>query len=175
MTQVIVVSGVSGSGKSTVGRVLAARLSLPFQEGDDLHPPENIERMKAGRPLDDERRRGWLLAIGAWIDAHLEQGGVITCSALRRRYRDLLMHGRGDRVRFVFLLARADVLSNRLLLRTGHFMPPALLSGQLMALEMPDADERAILIHVDDLEVQEVVDRILGALVATPPGGGGSR
>jgi gluconokinase len=172
LKRVIVVSGVSGSGKSSVARALAARLSLPFQEGDDLHPPENIARMRAGRPLDDESRRGWLAAVGAWIDTHREQGGVITCSALRRRYRETLVRGRGDRIKVLFLLAGSNVLAERLSRRAGHFMPPSLLPSQLATLETPGPDEGAILIDVDELSVQEVVDRAIRLPDAEPSAGG---
>ncbi|MCC2659105.1 MAG: carbohydrate kinase, thermoresistant glucokinase family [Panacagrimonas sp.] len=170
--RVIVVSGVSGSGKSRVAQALAARLSLPFQEGDELHPAANIARMRAGHALDDEDRREWLAAVSAWIDAQLERdGGVITCSALRRTYRQALVRGRGERIRFLFLLARPDVLEQRLSNRVGHFMPPSLLPSQLSTLESPDADEGAVLVHVDDIDVQTVVDRavvLLEASAATP-------
>jgi gluconokinase len=166
VVRVIVVSGVSGSGKSTVARALAARLSLPFEEGDDLHSPENIARMRAGHPLDDETRREWLAAVGAWIDAHLEEGGVITCSALRRRYRQALVRGRGDRIKILFLRARPDVLVTRLSRRVGHFMPRSLLPSQLTTLERPDPDEGAIVIDVDELAVEEIVDRAIVLLDA---------
>jgi gluconokinase len=164
VSRIIVVSGVSGSGKSRVAHALAARLLLPFQEGDDLHSPDNISRMKAGQPLDDDTRREWLTAVAAWIDNHLDQGGVITCSALRKRYREALVRGRGDRIKFLFLLARSQVLEQRVSDRTGHFMPVSLLPSQLAALEVPDADEGAVLIDVDELNVQEVVDRALQLL-----------
>lgn len=164
MSPVIVVCGVAGSGKSSVAQILAARLSLPFQEGDDLHPLHNIARMKAGHPLDDEARRDWLVAIGAWIDAHLEHGGVISCSALRRDYRQRLVRGRTDQVKLLYLQVAPEVLEHRLRHRLGHFMPAHLLASQLATLESPRVDEQALVIEVRDLDINGVVERALHLL-----------
>jgi len=141
----LIVMGVSGSGKTTVGRLLAGRLAWAFEEGDDLHPAANIEKMKSGRPLDDEDRRPWLEAIGRWIDASAEadRAAVVTCSALKRAYRDLLAQKR-PQVLFVFIDLDRATLAERVAGRKGHFMPASLLDSQLADLEPPGADEPAI-------------------------------
>lgn len=136
---VVVLMGVAGSGKSTVGRLLAEQLEWPFQEGDLLHPPGNVAKMAAGHPLTDDDRWPWLTRIHEWISAHPD--GVITCSALKRRYRDVL---REPHVRFVHLAASEDDLLARLATRPEHFMPAVLLDSQLADLEPPDPDEQAI-------------------------------
>ena len=139
---VLVFMGVSGSGKTTVARLVADRLGWPFQEGDDLHPQSNIEKMKGGRPLTDADRRGWLIEIAEWIDRRLDASecGVITCSALKRSYRDLI-NRRGSGVVFVFLAASRATIAPRLALRQAHFMPSSLLESQFADLEDPDSDE----------------------------------
>ena len=141
--------GVSGSGKSTISTMLAARLGWPFQEGDDLHPPANVAKMHAGRPLDDEDRWPWLDAIAAWIDARQATGeaGVVTCSALKRIYRDRLIGARQG-VRLIFLHADRALLAERLAARKGHFMPPSLLDSQLATLEPPADDEHAVTVDL---------------------------
>ena len=118
---VVVVMGVSGSGKSTVGAALAERLGVPFADGDDLHPAENIAKMSAGRPLDDADRGPWLEAVGRWLAGHAGSGGVITCSALKRSYRDLLRRFAPD-AELVHLHGRHDVIARRQADRPGHFM-----------------------------------------------------
>jgi gluconokinase len=137
--------GVSGSGKTTIAELLAQRLSLRMLEGDSLHPRENIERMRAGVPLTDEDRHGWLCAIEAQIAAAARQkrGLVVSCSALKRRYRDILRSHVAD-VIFVYLRGDESTIGNRLNRRSGHFMPPALLDSQFDALEPPQADEAAM-------------------------------
>jgi len=142
----IVVMGVSGSGKSTVGGALARRLDVPFQDGDDLHPPANVAKMSAGHPLDDADRWPWLDAVGDWLAAH-EQGGVIACSALKRVYRDRL---RSHLPSAFFLMLHADerVLAARLAARRGHFMPGSLLESQLATLEPLGADENGATVDV---------------------------
>jgi gluconokinase len=137
--------GVSGSGKTTIAELLAKRLSSRTLEGDTLHPRENIERMRAGVPLTDENRRGWLEAIEAQIAAAAQQkrGLVVSCSALKRRYRDILRRRVPD-VILVYLRGDESTIGKRLNLRSGHFMPPALLDSQFEALEPPDADEVAM-------------------------------
>ncbi|HWK43419.1 MAG TPA: gluconokinase [Stellaceae bacterium] len=161
---ILVVMGVSAVGKTTVARGLAERLGWAFEEGDDLHPPENVAKMKSGQPLDDDDRRPWLLRIGVWIDACLAAGrsGVVTCSALRRRYRDLLAKDR-PAVRFVFLHGDHALLAGRIAHRHGHFMPTGLLDSQFATLEPPGPDENPISIEVGppagDL-VQQVIDRL---------------
>ncbi|MGA0601131.1 gluconokinase [Caulobacter sp. KR2-114] len=141
--RVLVMMGVAGAGKSTVGRLAADRLGWPFVEGDDLHPPANVARMAAGEPLTDADRAPWLQAVAAQIDAWIAagQGGVITCSALKRAYRDRL---RRPGVLFVFLAAAPDEVSRRLEARRGHFMPATLAGSQFATLEPPGADEAVL-------------------------------
>lgn len=154
---VLVVMGVSGAGKSTLGRALAERLGWTFQEGDDLHPPRNVEKMAAGIPLDDADRAPWLERIRSWIDAQLAEGrsGVVACSALKRRYRETLGVD-GEKVVLVYLEAAEALLEDRLGRRQGHFMPPALLSSQLVALEPPGVDERPIVVQAADTPDRQV-------------------
>lgn len=165
---IAVVMGVAGSGKTTVGRALARRLAWRFQEGDDLHPPENVAKMRAGQPLDDEDRAPWLAAVAARIDAWRRRGdaGVITCSALKRRYRDAIIGDRPE-VRLICLTARRAVLAQRLAARRGHFMPASLLDSQLAALEPPAPDEAALVVSAES-SVERVVEQIVAAL--EPPG-----
>ncbi len=144
---VLVVMGVAGSGKSTLAVRLARRLHWPFQEGDALHPQANVDKMAAGQPLDDADREPWLQLIAAWIDARAAAGepGIVTCSALKRGYRDVL---RRDFVRFVHLAGDRALLAQRMLERSGHFMPPTLLDSQLATLEAPGADEAVITVDI---------------------------
>jgi carbohydrate kinase (thermoresistant glucokinase family) len=144
VTPAIVVMGPSGCGKSTLGAALAARLGVPFIEGDALHPPENLAKMAAGVPLDDADRAPFLDAVGAALAARPE-GAVASCSALRRTYRDRL-RARAGRVAFVLPLAPRAVLAARLAGRAGHFMPASLLDSQMATLERPGADELACVV-----------------------------
>lgn len=156
--------GVSGSGKTAVGAALARRLRVPFADADDLHPPENIAKMSAGVPLTDEDRRPWLDAVAAWLAAHAETGGVASCSALKRAYRDVLRGGAPHTVH-LHLHGDREVLAERVDGRRGHFMPAALLDSQLATLEPLEADEVGQSLDVagpvDDLVEQSV--RILAA------------
>jgi gluconokinase len=159
---VLVIMGVSGSGKSTVAGLVASRLGWDLAEGDDLHPPANVAKMHSGQPLTDDDRWPWLESIADWIRAHTASGipGVITCSALKKRYRDVL---RGEGVVFVFLEGTKDRISDRLASRHGHFMPPALLASQFEALEAPTEDENFISLCVTATpaeEAREVIDRL---------------
>ncbi len=137
--------GVSGAGKTHFGHALAAALAAPFQEGDDLHPPENVARMAAGVPLTDEDRAPWLDRVAGWMAGHRQGWSVVTCSALRRAYRDRL-RAAAPEAAFVVLTVPEAVLRARLAHRTGHYMPPTLLPSQLATLEMPQADERALVL-----------------------------
>ena len=141
----VVVMGVSGCGKSTVGKLLARSLKAEFLEGDDLHPSRNIERMAAGIALTDNDRRDWLLEIAQQLaDAHASRHAlVVSCSALKRSYRDML-RAAANQLAFVHLHASRELLEARLAARPGHFMPSSLLDSQLQTLQPPGADERAI-------------------------------
>jgi carbohydrate kinase (thermoresistant glucokinase family) len=166
---VLVIMGVSGSGKSTIARPLAARLGWTFQEGDDFHPAANIAKMKSGVPLDDADRAPWLAAIAAWIDARAAAGeaGIVTCSALKRAYRDELTHGR-PQVRIVYLRGSQAVIAERLAKRQHHFMPPSLLQSQFADLQEPDSDEHPIAIDIDqpvEAQVAEII-KALGSSAA---------
>lgn len=162
--KILVVMGVSGVGKTAVGRAVAERLGWAFQEGDALHPEANIKKMSAGDPLADADRRPWLEAVAAWIDRqHTAKAyGVITCSALKRAYRDTIAGGRPE-VRLVYLTAQENVIAARLAARVGHFMPPGLLRSQLETLEEPAADEHPIVVDAA-LPVEAIVDTVLGFL-----------
>ena len=164
---VLVVMGVSGSGKTTVASMLAGRLGWHFAEGDDFHPAANIEKMHAGTPLNDDDRLPWLRAIAAQIDRWREGGesGVITCSALKHRYRAIII-GEREEVRLVYLKGDIDTIRRRLVARHGHFMPASLLQSQFEALEEPRAEERAIVVRVDG-GVAALVAEIIAALQAT--------
>jgi len=167
---IVVVMGVSGSGKSTVGRALAAELGWPFAEGDDFHPPANVARMRAGQPLTDEQRAPWLAAIAAWTrDQH--GGAVVACSALRRSYRDVLRGGGVD-VRFVMLNVEPAVLAQRMAHRPEHFMPASLLASQLDTLEPLAPDEDGITLDAAGRPEQVVADiraRLALGEAASPP------
>ena len=156
--------GVSGSGKSTVADALAKRLGWRYEDGDRFHPPGNVARMSAGHPLTDEDRLPWLQAIADEIDRVCRQGerAVIACSALKRAYRDILLHGRAD-VRFVFLKGTQDLIAGRLAARKGHFMPPDLLASQFRTLEPPAAGEYPITVSID-APVAAIVDDIIRQL-----------
>jgi len=159
----VVVMGVSGSGKSTVGAALGQRLRVPFADADDFHPPANIKKMSAGIPLDDSDRWPWLEAIGEWLAAHDEKGGVISCSALKRRYRDHIRH-HAHRVQFLHLEGSRDVIAARQASRPGHFMPASLLTSQFATLEPLAPDEHGLVIDVDqsvDAIVQQYVDHMV--------------
>jgi gluconokinase len=146
---ILLVMGVAGSGKTTIARLLADRLGWRFQEGDALHPPANVAKMSAGTPLTDEDRWPWLAAIAAVIDGWRAEGasGIVTCSALKRAYRAVLVGNRPD-VRLVHLAGEKPLIAARMAARRGHFMPPALLDSQFATLEPPGADENAITLDI---------------------------
>jgi gluconokinase len=161
---VLILMGVSGSGKTTIARQLANVLHWPIQEGDDLHPPANVAKMSAGTPLTDEDRWPWLHAIAAKIETWRVAGnsGIVTCSALKRAYRDILVAGHAD-VRVVYLQGTKELIAGRLAARRGHFMPAALLDSQFATLEEPAADEHPITVHIGPPAGAVVAD-ILAAL-----------
>ena len=160
----LVVMGVSGSGKSTIADHLARRLGWRYEDGDGFHPPANVAKMSAGHPLTDEDRWPWLRAIADEIDRLAAAGerAVIACSALKRAYRDILVHGRDD-VRIVFLQGTQELIAARLVARKGHFMPSGLLASQFRTLEPPGVDERPIKVSID-APVEAIVDSIVSQL-----------
>ncbi len=145
----VVVMGVSGCGKSTVGAALAQRLGVGFIEGDALHPPANVHKMAAGTPLTDDDRRGWLDAIAQALRAAEGQGAVVACSALKRRYRDRLREA-APGLRLVHLAGAEPLLAQRLARRSGHYMPASLLPSQLATLEPPALDEHALILDITE-------------------------
>lgn len=164
--RIAVVMGVTGAGKTTVGQTLARRLGWQFLEGDALHPPENVAKMRSGQPLDDDDRAPWLRAIAGQIDAWRRAGvcGVVSCSALKRAYRDVILGHRAD-MRLIYLHGTRQLLAARLAARHGHFMPASLLDSQLAALEPPGPDEHPIVVSID-APVDAVADRIVAELSA---------
>ena len=164
---VLVVMGVSGAGKTTVGKLLAERLGWAFEEGDSLHPLANVRKMEAGIPLTDDDRWPWLARVADWVDGQLDSGkdGVITCSALKRSYRTLI-NRRGSGVEFVYLAVSKSELEERVTNRPEHFMPASLLDSQLAVLEVPVDPEPAIREQAD-ADAILVVDRVLRDLSLT--------
>jgi gluconokinase len=154
--------GVSGSGKSTVGALLAAALKVPFLEGDSFHPPANVARMAGGIALTDSDREGWLQTLAQQLQQHAAQGVVLSCSALKRRYRDVLRSG-APALALVHLSGARDVLAQRLAGRSGHYMPPSLLASQLATLEPPQPDEHALSLDITQPPAQ-LVQRALAWL-----------
>ncbi len=157
---ILVVMGVSGCGKSTVGQLLAQRLGWSFKEGDELHPAVNVAKMHSGTPLTDADRWPWLQKIAEQMDAWRNTGrsGLITCSALAGRYRDFLRAGRPE-VHFLYLKGEKSLIAQRLTARTGHFMPPGLLDSQFVALEPPTSEEPVIEADIA-VPLQEMVQQI---------------
>lgn len=162
----VVVMGVSGCGKTTVGRLLAQHLGVPYIEGDELHPPSNVKLMAAGTPLTDEDRAGWLEAVGAEL-ARRPAGAVASCSALRRSYRDRLRQAVPG-LSFVHLHGSRALLSQRLAQRKGHYMPASLLDSQLQTLELPAPEEHVLQLDIDDTP-QTLAQRAALALEHTSP------
>jgi carbohydrate kinase (thermoresistant glucokinase family) len=158
---VLVLMGVSGSGKSTIALELRRVLHWPFREGDALHPPANVEKMRAGHPLDDADRLPWLQAVACWIDDRLKarEPGIITCSNLKRAYRDITI-GNRQGVRLIYLKGDGPVIRDRIMLRQHQYMPPSLLRSQLETLEEPTPDEHPIVVSVRG-STQEIVTELL--------------
>ncbi len=156
---ILVLMGVSGSGKSTVAQELQRVLGWPFQEGDDLHPPANIEKMRSGQPLNDQDRLPWLQAIARWIDECLaaDQPGIITCSNLKRAYRNITIGTRRG-VTLVYLKGDERVIQRRMLNRMHRYMPPSLLGSQFDTLEEPGEDEHPITVLVHGSIAETVVE-----------------
>ncbi|MET9257352.1 gluconokinase [Streptomyces sp. NPDC048182] len=163
---VVVVMGVAGTGKTTIGPLLAARLGVPYAEGDDFHPPANIAKMTAGTPLTDEDRRPWLDAIGGWAHGRAGLGGVVSSSALKRAYRDRLRLA-APGVVFVHLTGSRELIADRMSHRQGHFMPTALLDSQFATLQPLEADEAGVAVDVAG-SPEEIAERAADALKALP-------
>jgi gluconokinase len=161
----LIVMGVSGSGKTTIAALLAQELGWRFEDGDWFHPKANVEKMESGTPLTDADRQPWLEAIAAWVDDLHKKGarGVVACSALKRRYREVLARAGHEVVRFVYLKGDKALIARRITARHGHFMPPTLLESQFAALEEPSPDEHAIVVSVAGTP-REIVSDILAAL-----------
>jgi gluconokinase len=167
MSSSIVVGGPSGSGKTTVAQALAQRMGWEFGEGDDFHPAENVARMRAGIPLDDAARRPWLARIAQWIGEHEAAGRscVVTCSALKRIYRDQLRDGHPS-VWFALLTVPEEVLAERVAARKGHYMPPSLVHSQIAILE-PLADDEPGLTLPGTESPEDAIAAVLAALPET--------
>ncbi|WP_407156085.1 gluconokinase [Bradyrhizobium sp. STM 3557] len=165
----LVIMGVAGSGKSTIGEALARRLGWRYEDGDSFHPAANVAKMSSGQPLTDEDRWPWLKAIAAEIERCRRAGEhvIIACSALKKAYRDILVHGRDD-IRMVYLCGSQGLVADRLNHRKGHFMPPGLLDSQFAALEPPSPEERPITVSID-APVETIVDEVLQQLQPSPP------
>lgn len=162
---ILLITGVSGSGKSTVGELLAQRLGWVYAEGDDFHPEANLAKMVAGHPLTDADRRPWLANIGAWIDKTTAAGqpAVVSCSALKRAYRDQLRDGRPN-VRLVYLDADRQTITARLAARRGHFFPAKLLDSQFADLEPPTDDEHPYRVPMTvDSRSQDIVEHLIAS------------
>jgi len=169
---IVVVAGVAGSGKTTVGELLAGRLGWLFADGDSFHPAANVAKMRAGLPLTDADRAPWLAAMTSWMDDIIASGqsSVLACSALKRRYRDQLLSGR-DQAEMVFLMISKEQDEARVASRTGHFFHEPLLASQFADLEMPDDEPRVHLIRVAERPAGQVVTEIIGLVGATAAGG----
>ncbi|MFD0313968.1 gluconokinase [Streptomyces flavalbus] len=161
---VVVVMGVAGTGKTTIGPLLAARLGVPYAEGDDFHPQANISKMSAGTPLDDEDRWPWLDAIGTWAHGRAGLGGVVSSSALKRAYRDRL-RAAAPGVVFVHLTGERALIEERMRQRQGHFMPTALLDSQFATLQPLQPDEAGVAVDVSGTP-EEITARAMAALDA---------
>ncbi|WP_369213649.1 gluconokinase [Streptomyces flavofungini] len=159
---VVVIMGVAGTGKTTIGPLLADRLGVLYAEGDDFHPPANIEKMSSGTPLTDDDRWPWLDAIGAWADGRAGKGGVVSSSALKRSYRDRLRAAAPGAV-FVHLTGDRALIEDRMSHRQGHFMPTALLDSQFATLQPLGADEAGVSVDVSG-SPEEITDRAVEAL-----------
>ena len=166
MKQAIIVMGVSGCGKSTVGEALAEKLGIPFMEGDKLHPASNVEKMAAGTPLNDDDRWPWLDLVGAELRKGYEATGiVISCSALKKSYRQRLRDACGGPLAFVYLDGSEALLTERMGARTGHFMPLSLLKTQLATLEVPTGEPGVVTVSID-ASPEEITENALKGLAA---------
>src|SRR5580700_1180145 len=167
---ILIVAGVSGSGKTTVGALLAGRLGWQFADADAFHPAANVAKMRAGIPLTDADRRPWLHAIAAWMDERIarDESAVVTCSALKRAYRDTLLDGR-PQARMIFLSVDREETARRLAVRHGHFFPSGLLSSQFDTLEPPQPDEPRVTVVPSGPDPQETVTAIIAVVQGGDP------
>jgi carbohydrate kinase (thermoresistant glucokinase family) len=165
----VVVMGVTGAGKTTVGRALADRIGVRFLDADDLHPAGNVAKMRAGVPLTDKDRRPWLQAVGGWIAAHADDGCVVACSALKRTYRDVL-RSYDPAIEFLHLTVSPELAAQRVDHRADHYMPAALVESQVAMLEPPQAPERFVESDASR-PVDEIVGTFLACREARPPDG----
>jgi gluconokinase len=165
----VVVMGISGVGKSVVGAELAGRFDVPYSDGDDFHPQANKDKMAAGTPLTDEDRWPWLRIIGGWLREHDASGGVVSCSALRRVYRDILVQA-APRTAFLHLTGDHELILSRMSERSGHFMPVSLLESQERTLEPLEEDENGEAVDVAS-PPEEIVDQFLERTEVVPAGG----
>ncbi len=152
--------GVSGTGKSTIGKLLSEALHIPFFDGDDFHPESNVKKMRSGQPLNDEDRQGWLQTLNALAKKHRSQGAIIACSALKKNYRDLLLDGMEDSLQFIYLEGSFELIKSRLGKRKGHFMPLSLLKSQFETLQPPSDAITVSISHAPQKIVQLILDQI---------------
>ena len=157
---VIVVMGVSGSGKSSIGKLLSEKLSRPFYDGDDFHPEANVKKMSSGNPLNDDDRKEWLITLNGLALEHRDKGAIIACSALKKNYRNLLQAGMGDSMAFVYLDGSFELIKSRLDQREGHFMSAQLLQSQFDTLETPS---KAITVSIEEKPTQ-IIKQIIKEL-----------
>ncbi len=162
---ILIVAGVAGSGKTTIGAMLAGQLGWQFADADTFHSEANIAKMAAGIPLSDEDRRPWLHAVRHWIDSSIADGqsGVITCSALKRAYRDELLEGRPAAMLILLIVSREE-LDRRLHIRTNHFFPEKLIESQLASLELPTPDEHQVRTVLEEGDAQHNVAQVIATL-----------
>ena len=163
MPPIYLIMGVSGSGKSTIGLALSARTDLPFFDADDYHPAANVAKMAAGQPLNDDDRQPWLETLAALLQKQTQngEGAILACSALKDRYRSILEQDLKEKPLLVYLQGSPELIAARMQARTGHFMPPALLSSQFSALEEP---HDALMVSID-----QSIDQIIAAILTGPP------
>jgi gluconokinase len=163
VTQVFIIIGVSGCGKTTIGSLLAAQLNCPFYDGDDFHPPQNVAKMASGTPLNDADRAPWLRRLHDLLAEHLAQGetAVLACSALKKKYRDLLRE-ENENVQFIYLHGDFDLIWQRMSARQGHYMKADMLQSQFDTLEIPGSDE-ALTIHIDQ-KPDDIMAEIMGQI-----------
>jgi len=161
---IYILMGVSGSGKTLIGTKLAKRLNLPFYDGDDFHPAANVEKMESGEPLNDNDRRPWLEKLRNEMQTWQQEGGaVLACSALKKKYRDILTAGNSLPVQFIYLKGTKELIAQRLSRREGHFMPEKLLDSQFRALEEPKRGEETIHVSINQ-QPKNIVDEIISGL-----------